>query len=69
MSTCINNPNVSSTTEINKYTPSGYSICTHCSFDGSKNKLNYYRGDDCMNKFCKDLRKHATKIINSQRKK
>ena len=48
MSTCINNPNVSSTTEINKHTPSGYSIFTSCSFDESKNKLNYYRGDDCM---------------------
>ena len=56
MSTCINNPNESSTTEINKHTPSGYLIFTHCSLDESKNKLNYYRNDDCMNKFCKDLR-------------
>ena len=53
MSTCINNPNESSTTKINKHTPSGYSIFTHCSFDESKNKLNYYRGDDCMKKFVK----------------
>ena len=36
MSTCINNPNESPTTEINKHTPSGYSIFTHCSFDKSK---------------------------------
>ena len=69
MSTCINNPNESSTTEINKHTPSGYSIFTHCSFDESKNKLNYYRKDDCMNKFCKDLREHVTKIINYEKKK
>ena len=69
MSTCINNPNESSTTKINKHTPSGYSIFTHCSFDESKNKLNYYRGDDCMKKFCKDLRIHATKIINYEKKK
>ena len=33
MSTCINNPNESSTTKINKHTPSSYSIFTHCSFD------------------------------------
>ena len=33
MSTCQNNPNESSTIEINKHTPSGYSIFTHCSFD------------------------------------
>ena len=68
MSTCQNNPNESSTTEINKHTPSGYSLYTHCSFDKSKNKLDYYRGKDCMKKFCKDLREHATKIINFEKK-
>ena len=55
MSTYQNNPNESSTTEINKHTPSGYSLFTDCSFDKSKNKLNHYRGKDCMKKFCKDL--------------
>ena len=69
MSTCINNPNESSTTKINKHTPSGYSIFTHCSFDKSKNKLNYYRGKDCMKKFSKDLREHASKIIDYEKKK
>ena len=69
MSTCINNPNESSTTKINKYTPSGYSIFTHCSFDKSKNKLNYYRGKDCMKKFSKDLREHISKVINYEKKK
>ena len=69
LSTCINNPNVSSTTKINKHTPSGYSIFTSCSFDESKNKLNYYRGKDCMKKFCKDLKEHATRIINYEKKK
>ena len=69
MSTCQNNPNKSSTTKINKHTPSGYSIFTRCSFDESKNKLNYYRGDDCMKKFCKDLKIHANKIINYKKKK
>ena len=33
------------------YTPSGYSLFTHCSFDKTKNKLDYYRGKDCMKKF------------------
>ena len=46
MSTCQNNPNESSTIKINKHTPSGYCLFTHCSFDSSKNKLNYYRGED-----------------------
>ena len=67
--TCINNPYESSTTEINKHTPSGYSIFTHCSFDQTKNKLDYYRGKDCMKKFSKDLREHASKIINYEKKK
>ena len=69
MSACINNPNESSTTKINKHTPSGYSIFTHCSFDKSKNKLNYYGGKDCMKKFSKDLREHASKIIKYEKKK
>ena len=30
MSTCHNNPKKSSTTKINKHTPSGYSLFTHC---------------------------------------
>ena len=30
MSTCHNNPKNSSTTKINKHTPSGYSLFTHC---------------------------------------
>ena len=62
ISTCYNNLEESSTTEIYKHTPSGCSLFTHCSFDKTKNKLDCYRGEDCMKKFCKDLREHATKI-------
>ena len=69
INTCYNNPEESSTTEINKHTSSGYSLFTHYSFDKTKNKLDYYRGDDCMEKFCLDLRQHATKIINYEKKK
>ena len=69
MNTCYNNPKESSTTEINKHTPSGYLLFAHCSFDKTKNRLDYYRGKDCMKKFCKDLREHATKILNYEKKK
>ena len=69
MSTCQNNLHESSTTEINKHTPSGYSLFTHCLFDKTKNKLDYYRDKDCMKKFCKDLREQATIIINYEKKK
>ena len=69
MSTCQNNSNESSTTKINKHSPSGYSQFTHCSFDNLKTKLNYYRGEDCMKKSGKDLGTHVTKIINYEKKK
>ena len=68
ISTCYNNPEESSTTEIHKHMPSGYSLFTHCSFAKTQNKLDYYRGEDCMKKFFKELREHTTKIINYEKK-
>ena len=64
----FDNPDLSSTTKINQHTPSGYSIYTNCSFDKSNNKLSYYRGEDCMKRFCKDLKDRATKIIDFKKK-
>ena len=55
---------MSPTTKINKHTASGYSLFTHSSFNATKNKLDYYRGQDCMKNFCKDLKEHETKVIN-----
>ena len=66
--TCHDNPDLSSTTKINQHIPSGYSIYTNCSFDKSNNKLSYYRREDCMKRFCKDLKAHATKIIDFKKK-
>ena len=40
-----------------------------CSFDATKNKLDCYRGKDCVKMFLKDLKKHATKIINYRKRK
>ena len=48
--------------------PSGYSLVTCCSFDKSKNERKYYRGEDCMKIFCKDLKDQAMKIINCEMK-
>ena len=39
MNTFHNNPKKSSTTKINKHTPSGYSFFTCCSFDKTKISL------------------------------
>ena len=68
MNTCHNNLEKSSTTKINKHTTSDYSLFTHCSFDRTKNKLDYYRDKNCMKNLCLDLREHATKIINYEKK-
>ena len=68
ISTCHNNLKKSSTTKINKHTPSGYSLFMHCSFDTTKNKLDYCRGSNCMKNFCLNLREHTTKIINNEKK-
>ena len=68
MNTCHNNPEKSSKIKINKHTPSGYSLFTHCSFDTAKNKLDFYRGKNCIKKFCLDLKENATKIINYEKK-
>ena len=59
MNTCHNDPKTSSTTKTNKNTPSGYSLFTHYSFDKTKNKHDYY---------CLDLKEHAIKIINYEKK-
>ena len=66
MNTCHNSPEKSSTTKINKHTPSGYSL--HCLFDITKNKLDYYRGKNFVKNFCLDSREHVTKIINCEKK-
>ena len=51
-----------------KHTPFGYSLFTNCSFDTTKNKLDCYRENDCMERFCENLRDHAIKIINYEEK-
>ena len=43
LSTCHNNPKKSSTTKINQHAAAGYSLFTYCSFDNTKNMLDYYR--------------------------
>ena len=44
--------------------PCGYSSDLVSSFDSKQNKHSFYRGRDCIKKFCKDLKQLPTKIIN-----
>ena len=42
---------------------------TKFSFDKAENKVDYYRGRDCIEKLCKKLEEHAMKIINYEKKR
>ena len=68
INTCQNNPDKSYTEKKATHRPSGYSLTTCCSFDKSLNQQKYYREEDCMKIFCKDLKDQAMKIINSEKK-
>ena len=65
---CQNNPKNSYTEKKAKHKPSGYAWCSICSFDDTKNKHYFYRGKDCIEKFCKDLKELGTEIINFKKK-
>ena len=49
--------------------PWGYSLDLVCSFYSKQNKHNFYRGKDCIKRFCSDLKELATKTINYEKEK
>ena len=65
---CQNNPKNSYTEKKSKHKPSGYAWCSICSFDDTKNKRYFYRGKDCIENFCKDLKELGKEIINFKKK-
>ena len=50
---CQNNPEKSYTEKKAIHEPSGWAVFRSCSFDEKENKLDYYRGKDCIEKLCK----------------
>ena len=64
ISSCEDDPEKPPTAKINKHTTSGYLLFSHCLFDKTKNKCDYYRGVNCMRNFSLDLRYHTEKIIS-----
>ena len=68
MHSCLHKFEKSYPEKKTKHTPSGYSIFTSCSFDPTKNKLGCCKGENCMERFCKDSREHTMKITNYERK-
>ena len=68
MNTRNNNPNKSYTIAKAIHKSSGDSLLSSCSFDKSENKQTYYRGRDCMKRFCDDLNEHITRIASFEMK-
>ena len=66
---CFNNPEISSTTKLGEHVPCGYSMPTIWAFGNIENKHTFYRGEDCIKKFCTSIRENATNAIDFQRKK
>ena len=60
MRSCKNNPENSYTAKKVKHKPLGDAWCSICSY--------FYKGKDCIEKFCKDLKEHGTEIINFEEK-
>ena len=65
---CQNNPNKSYTERKAIHEPCGYSLDLVSSFDSKGNKHSFYRGKDCIKKFCKELKKICIKIVNYEQK-
>ena len=68
INTCSNNPEKSYTEKKAIHKPSRYFLVTCRSFDKSKNDIKYYRGEDSMKMFCKDLKDQEMKIVNHEKK-
>ena len=65
---CQNNPENSYTEKKVEHKPSGHARCSICSFDETKSRRYFYRGKDCIEKFCKGLKELGTEIINFEEK-
>ena len=68
INSCRNNLENSYTERKAKHAPSGWAMFTKCSFAEIENKFDYYRGIDCIKKWCEKLRDRATEITNCKEK-
>ena len=66
---CQNNPNESYTERKAIHEPFGYSLDLVCSFDSKEDKNSFYRGGDCIKKFCSELKELVTKLVNYEQKR
>ena len=66
---CKNDPENSSTAEVGKHFPSGFSMSPKPLFKTIENKHDVSRGKDIMKKFFESLREHEMEIISFKKKK
>ena len=67
--TCHHNPEQSFTTRVSKHKPCGFSIVAKLPLTNIREKNTCYRGEDCIEKFCKKLREWVMEIVNYEIKK
>ena len=65
---CQNNPNESYTERKAIHEPCGYSLDLACSFDSKEGKHSFYGRNDCIKKFCSELKELGTKVVNNEQK-
>ena len=65
---CQNNLDKSHTERKAIHESCGYSLDLVSSFDVKENKHSFYRGKDCIKKFCKELKEICTRIVNYEQK-
>ena len=58
---CQHNPNETYTERKAIHKPCGYALNLVFSFDSKQNKRNFYRGKDCIKRFCSNLKELGNK--------
>ena len=65
VSSAAGDPDKSSTRSINVYEPSGWCMNSTFSYANKLNKLQQYRGKDCVSKFCETIMLEAKRLYKS----
>ena len=67
--TCQDSPDKCYTERKAIHEPCGYASNLVCSFDSKQNKQSFYRGNDCIKKFCGDLKESERNIVKYEQKR
>ena len=60
-----NDPNISSTREVNVHMPSGWCVYSKFAYGDVTNLCTQYRGSDCIKKFCEHIISEAKRLYSS----